>query len=673
MELLNQFATIYTAGVEVTDPTELPGGSFVVPVLRVNGTQGNLGAKQEVPFYPVQYTLGGGNVSIFAQENIEHETQNNQGVVVPDSEKELPDNWLDRRGYVDPLTGQFGTTANGDIASTTWWIDFSNFFEGVGALGGGNVSMVAGRDVDNVDAVVPTNARMTYQTTGGNTQAADQTLYELGGGDLLVRAGDDINGGVYYVERGQGVLHAGNEILTNSTRSPSLTTIVTPSSVDSPDTWLPTTLFLGDGSFDVIAGGDLLLGPVANPFLLPEGVNNTFWDKTYFSTYAATDSVNVSSLNGTVTLEENAAVPGSSSALPALENWLQAVDLLSSAPASVSLYQPWLRLDETSVQPFALAASLLPPALNVAAFSGDVNVNGNLILFPSPVGTLDLLAAGSINGLQPNGATNIAAVNTMSWGSSLINLSDADPATLPGINSPYAYQELAGVVQGNSQITTSQFLSFLSNYFNDSGSILGNYAVLQTQQALHDPGLLHADDPDPVHIYAESGDASDFTLFSGKVTDVIAGGNIADVALYIQNDNADDVSMVVAGGDLLAYDPNSPSLIDARATGNILDFYNSGVTLPAWQNPNAGDIQIAGPGTLEVLAGRNLNLGVGPTIRWHRRGITSIGNGANPYLPFGGADIIAGAGIGGSFGLGKQQNRFYRFHLPVPRSRPRRQ
>ena len=41
-------------------------------------------------------------------------------------------------------------------------------------------------------------------------------------------------------------------------------------------TWLPTTLFLGKGSFDVAARGDVLLGPVANVFLLPEGINNSF-------------------------------------------------------------------------------------------------------------------------------------------------------------------------------------------------------------------------------------------------------------------------------------------------------------------------------------------------------------------------------------------------------------
>jgi filamentous hemagglutinin len=96
-----------------------------------------------------------------------------------------------------------------EIASTSWWVDFSNFSEGVGALGGGNVKLIAGRDVSNVDAVVPTNARMPT----GTPSAA--SLVELGGGDLLVQAGRNINGGVYYVERGLGALRAGGSIHTH--------------------------------------------------------------------------------------------------------------------------------------------------------------------------------------------------------------------------------------------------------------------------------------------------------------------------------------------------------------------------------------------------------------------------------------------------------------------------
>ena len=65
---------------------------------------------------------------------------------------------------------------------------------------------------------------------------------------------------------------------------------------------MPTTLFLGRSSFEVSARGDVLLGPMANPFLLPQGLNNRFWYKTWFSTYGEDASVEIRSLGGDVTL-----------------------------------------------------------------------------------------------------------------------------------------------------------------------------------------------------------------------------------------------------------------------------------------------------------------------------------------------------------------------------------
>jgi filamentous hemagglutinin len=643
----NQFASIYTVG------TQAPVlANFDIPLLKIGTTT----------YYGAQYSLAGGNVSIEANGNIAHVTKNNSGIVVIDSEKELPNNWLYRRGYVDPTTGAFGASKNDPESSTSWWIDFSNFFEGVGTLGGGNVTLAAGHDVSNVDAVAPTNARMTYQTASGDQLAADQTLVELGGGNVTVQAGNDINAGAYYVERGQGSLTAGADIITNYTRSPSLGSITIPSTTDDPATWLPTTLFLGKGSFDVSAGGDLLLGPVANAFLLPQGVANTYWDKTYFSTYATTDAVNVSSLAGTVTLREAATLNSSTDATPLLENWFQSVDVLTSNPQSVSYYQPWLTTTETNVTPFATVDSLLPSTLRVTAFSGDINAVGDLTLSPSPTGTIDLVAAGSINGLQPTGVSDLINLSTnTAWTSSTIDLSDANPASIPGVYAPYAYQVVVGTATAASQTTGALLngapvfldLSFIDDLFAESGSTEGDYGVLQTKLKLHasiNGKTLHATDSDPIHLFAAGGDISGLTLFSGKAAQVVAGQDITDIALYLQNNNGGDVSLVAAGRDIVAYDATSPLREAAQAEGNVLD--QGSTTL-------AGDIQISGPGTLEVLAGRNLNLGVGPNnADGTGVGISSIGNDRNPTLPFTGADIVAAAGIGGAAGFDASKLNF---------------
>jgi filamentous hemagglutinin family protein len=643
VQLLNQFATIYTAGTLLADPAM--GGAFDVPILNAATGQSFLGAIQQNPAYPVQYTLGGGNVSIYAQNDIAHYTRDTLGNLIPDSSRQLPTSWLYRRGYIDPATGEFGAAKFGDIASTTWWVDFSNFFEGVGALGGGNVSLVAGHDISNVDAVAPTNARMPKSRPDASK------LVELGGGDVVVRADNDIDGGVYYVERGQGILSAGNSIHTNSTRSPSLT-IITDEAPYPEETWLPTTLFLGKGGFDVSARGDLTLGPVANPFLLPENYNNTFWYKTYFSTYATTDWVNVASLGGTVTFRENTVLPGSGigGSTPMLAAWLQNVLLFSPTETGrPSFYQPWLRLDETSVGAFTRVSALQPPTLRATAFSGDINVVGDLTLTPSPRGTVDLAASGAINGLQPQGFTTINGIETASWGSARINLSDASPGALPGITSPFAYQTLVGATP-LARRSNDLMLAFIDPFFSESGSL---DMVIQTKQSLHAAGLLHKDDPNPVRLYAQDGDISGVTLFSPKAARILAGNDITDIAFYVQNVSEEDVTVVSAGRDIVAYNANSPLRAAATVIGNGLNFGES--TL-------AGDIQISGPGTLEVLAGRNLDLGTGGgNADGTGTGITSVGNARNPYLPFGGARLIIGAGIGFANGLENSKLDFETF------------
>jgi filamentous hemagglutinin family protein len=624
LQLLNQFATIYTAGSQVSDPTL--GGTFDTPKV-FSDPDGFF------PVYPAQYSAGGGNVTIAAQNDIVHLTQDINGNLIPDSERELPVSWLDRRGYVDPASGQFGLGLFGDVASTSWWVDFSNFFEGIGALGGGNVTLKAGHDVSNVDAVVPTNARAPKGIPDANK------LVELGGGNLTVQAGHDIDGGVYYVERGAGTLTAGDSIHTNSTRSPSLT-IITNEDPFPSDTWLPTTLFLGKGTFTVQATGDILLGPVVNPFLLTPGLQNTYWYKTYFSTYGATSAVDVSSLDGDLTLRNTITLPaadvgGTTSVLLA---WLQDELVVTDSGDTAAYYQPWLTSAETDASAFLTATELLPPTLRASAFGGDIDLNLRASLYPSATGTLDLAASGAINGLQVNGETTINDVDTKAWAASTINLSDADPSSIPGVASPFAYQTVVGTNTALARVTGTGFLSFLDQHFTESGSSEGLFGVLQTKQALHTAGLLHLNDADPVHVYASTGDISGLTLFSAKTARIVSGEDITDDAFYIQNNKSSDVTVVAAGRDMILYDPNSSLRSAAIAPGNALDFDES---------PLAGDVQVSGPGTLEVLAGRNLDLGIGDNNPDGTAvGITSIGNGRNPYLPFTGADIVAGSGIG---------------------------
>ncbi len=658
VQLRNQFATVYTAGVRIPNPQSIySNNDFRAPTFYFQSTTGDsstadnnsLGAAQQ--FYGQafvdenglarripQWSLAGGNISIIAGANIGHyttDTGTSAGNLIVDTSRQQPTNWLFRRGDVEGE--EFGSITYNDLvdpaASTTWWVDYSNFFEGVGTLGGGDVELIAGNDIVNVDAVAPTNARMAGKDAAGNIAPNEDLMLELGGGDLLVRAGNDIDGGIYYVERGNGVLVAGGEITTNKARSPSFGTL---QGVDDPQderTWLPTTLFLGKGAFSVSARKDVLIGPTLNPFLLPAGLNNKLWYATYFSTYSPTSSVDVSSLGGSVTHRLSVTLEDESASSPIFQTWLKIQNLFDSSKLSTgnpvalsaAYYQPWIRLAEKSLEDFTTTISLSAPTLRSVSFGGDVNMVGDLTLFPSASGTLELLAAGQILGFQENGiGKNDSKVTGVLWESSQINLSDADPALLNGVLSP------SGRLVGGDIL--------LESFFDETGSFSGASSAINVKQALHARGVLHAGDLQPMRIYAAAGDVTGLALFSAKSARVLAAQDITDVSFYIQNANEEDVSVVSAGRDIIPYNANTALRTQSLSSGNIIG---------TGENPLAGDIQISGPGTLQVLAGRNIDLGTGGVnVDGTGSGITSIGNARNPFLPTGGANLVVGAGLG---------------------------
>ena len=649
LQFWNQFASIYTAGVQVTSSELTLGGTFDVPALNTwayyqqNGTlSSTLGyvAPGTSP-YAIQYSYSGGNITVAVGGNITQLTHDQNGNTIADSVSEMPSNWLYRRGAL-ASSGTFlqTTIPVSEVASTTWWVDFSNFFDNFGALGGGNIVLNAGGNISNINASIPTNFRMPGHDASGNLiQAGSLAGVELGGGNLIVKAGNNIDAGVYYVENGNGALNAGGSIITNPTRDPNHPASLQ-ATLDSSQSYLPTTLFLGKGSFDVQAAGDILLGPVANAFLSPQGMNNSYWYKDYFSTYASTDQLNVTSMGGGIVFREEAVLfSGLANAVPLLQLWMRGMTLASSG--NIANSQAWLKLAEASVNnSVGTLLSLNPPSLNATALSGDITFQGNYNTTPSATGNISLVASGSINGLADAGLNS----GTHDWISSSVNLSDASPLAIPGIDTPLSLRPATPstassiIAIANYDAHASDYAAGISALFAESGSYTGANGVLQTKEALNGISLLHAGDTVPLQIIAQSGDISGLTLYSAKQADISAGGNITDIGLYIQNNAASDISIVSAGGSITAYDPLSTLQKSAQAA----DPLQAGTFL------QSGDIQISGPGTLEVLAGGNVDLGNNPGNSGDPTlnvGITSIGNSRNPNLPFAGADIIVEAGV----------------------------
>ena len=661
--LLNQFATIYTAGSVISNPTSLfTANDFLVPDTLNWPTQSdNFVLGKQPAIYAPSWSMAGGNVDISAQGDIARMTYNKAGQALDDSSRQLPMNWLYRRSYVDPVTGEFGRSGvqfntrrviDDPYSSTTWWVDFSNFFEGVGTLGGGNIRLAAGQDIRNIDAAAPTNLRSPKGIP-------DTTKFiELGGGDISITAGRNMIGGVYYAEKGVGTIKVAGKIGTDQTRSPSLGIVGNDFNLSNPSyldqaTWLPTTFFAGRSNFSVQAGGDILLGPTVNPFLLPQGIGNKYWYKTWFSTFNSEACTSVLSLGGDV-LVRNEVVSSNGDAIPVLQSWMNSQHLLGDSPTSAAYYQPWLRLSESSLSAFSDTLSINAPNLNVTAMTGSITFAGDVDLFPSPTGNLEVISSTGIVGLAPLGTANGAKF----WKSAALNLSDANPASLPSPTSPINYISFANTntttglpTAGIFASTTGDFLASIKNAFNESGSYTGSFALVQTKQALHYSSLLHKADPNPVRLYASHGDLSGLTLYSPKATKITTSGNIEDIAFYIQNLSSSDISSVSAGGDLLPYNANTASRTASRLPGNI-----------AVSVESPGDLQISGPGSFEVIAGGDLDLGTGDSIGSDLgQGITSIGNARNPYLPFEGASLFVVAGIGPAAGLSSSLLNFEAF------------
>jgi hypothetical protein len=524
-------------------------------------------------------------------------------------------------------------------------VNFPSFFQGIGTLGGGNISMLAGGNVSNVDASLPTQGRMTGKNGDRRLTPGESTLVETGGGDLLLRAGGNLDAGIYYAERGEGRIMVSGDIISNPTRDvygDYLHSIVKKDATfRSPENLakltqalLPTSFFLGKGSLSVTAGGDALLGPVGNVFLQPQGINNDLLYKTYFSTYDEKASFAATSLSGDITLRTKILQD------PAFASWLSYSMLKTYADTGhprPGEYQPWILIAEqdpldTANGVLPLIGSLMPGRMNVTALSGDLSLQGDLTLSPSPAGGLSLVAMGSIKGVSQQ-------IPGQSWSGSVINVSDASPLSLPSVSSPRAPDSsVTPILQ-----TDSSYLLSVGGALVESASYSGMNASLQSKQARH--GLLNRDNTDPIRIIANTGSLSGVELFAPKWTEVMVGADIMDVAFAIQHLKPYDVSIVSAGGEMRLYDANNPDLL--AAVEDLKDRPPS----YARPQPRSGDIQISGPGTLQVLAGGNIDLGTGnASSDGTGVGISSIGNARNPALPFEGASIItmAGAAIPGS-------------------------
>jgi hypothetical protein len=236
-----------------------------------------------------------------------------------------------------------------------------------------------------------------------------------------------------------------------------------------------------------------------------------------------------------------------------------------------------------------------PATLDATALLGNMFLDNGINIIPSATGTIRLIAG-------------------QSFSSSVIQ-----PTSQPNLNQIV-------MLDGTASGTVSLY------------SLLG----VSTPSTL--PAALHAADTSPIVIYAGGDITGSFNFI--KPAKIEAGRDILNVNLIGQNNNAGDITSVIAGRDIVA-----PKTSDLR--GDVFDTLTS-------------TFLIYGPGTFLIEAGRNL----GPFFSGSAAaglnsssiqinsaslisGVETIGDGSNlgnaavrSYLPKQGANVYALFGVG---------------------------
>ncbi len=216
------------------------------------------------------YTNGGGDILISALGDIV------AAAPVETAAAPAITQWLFRHAQNRIVGGVKQTYPN---PQTTWWVRYDKFRQGIGTLGGGDISVEGGGDIVNLWLSAPTNARL-----GGDRLAEPDpaNLVVLGGGDIRVDAGGDVTNGLVYVAMGEAEIEAGGN--------------------------LDQRIAMQDGQVQASALGSVAINEVFDPMVTAQNRegglqgNNANAFEFYFHDYAAAASVEALSVTDSVTL-----------------------------------------------------------------------------------------------------------------------------------------------------------------------------------------------------------------------------------------------------------------------------------------------------------------------------------------------------------------------------------
>jgi filamentous hemagglutinin family protein len=546
--------------------------------------------------YEANYPTGGGNVLVSAQGNLNgfistnFAPSNQELLQITVTDTDAVGSWLWRQGGAGQLGAwwiEYGSLnlTSGSVQSGTPTVQYTGF-QGIGTLGGGNLTVNTGGNASGLNLVVASNGRVQ----------ANGTLVQNGGGEMAVKIGGALNflppgGFSHYYQDGGGVISdlrgntslsagsVGNIVPQFATLAGQDPRFLPPLVSEAANFGNGIDLLPGDGTVTVNARGDLVIDGAGNPGTVQNMTNSTPVDfvngnkkinranggNTDFSLWTASTGIGMFSAGGDVAPVESNSIPGNQN-------------------TEANNFYP---------------ANLLVTSQNGNIYLGNPFQTSSLELAPSANGQLQLLAAGSIIGNGMSVSMSGAALSTV-----------ATPFN-PGINV---------------------FNAAVTNIYNSAGSNnIYNNDSPTTPTTLIDfgadtpTGALHAGDTQPALIYAATGDilniefgqfiattastpqqliaAKPFDIYAGR--DIVDSGTIASPDTFL-NLSPTDITSITAGRDIIE-----------------------------------SSFNIAGPGNLVVQAGRNIYLADQGTIN-------SIGLvfDINPSDRNSGAGVSVLAGVG---------------------------
>ncbi|ODU17719.1 MULTISPECIES: filamentous hemagglutinin family protein [Variovorax] len=583
--------------------------------------------------YRAWYPDQGGNVLVAAGGNLVGDLMGS-GL-----SSALPGNWLWRQGS--------GTAAIDEAIPTAWWINFGAYtatteksnrkapdltgFTGFGTLGGGDIRIRVGGEAGTIGlrstqgaGAVSTDRSEGLVVAVGSTGrvGADGTLALTGGGDVDMRIAGALNpnrnlstGSEKLVLTGAiANLRGATEVSAASIGSLGLQYLsgtfrfsdpvdargIDPFSASYASAKGGINLVPGDTAIYLQTRGDLVLGGASDPgrgdtpnssAFSVGGQSPNAGGQGWFSLWTNRSAINLTSAGGHLT-PTMAAGDNSQLRTTSKDAWIVYPSIFRAAALTGSLYYGYAALPLTVGDP--------------------TKINYGLTLAPSANGELEMLAGGSIYAGQ------------YSVGMSGTGTPIPTPFNPAFVGQAYG----AGEVLATNLATGGLAIAGARNVPEITPTL---FAFGPNTAAI---GIDRAADAAPVRFYAAGGD-----IIGLKTGEVVTRGT---ETWY----NAAAAIRVMAGRDIVntGVAPGSSTVgsrdLSGSLRGNLIVHTNpTDVSIvSAGRDILYANFDIAGPGTLEVSAGRNL-------LQEDRGGITSIG----PVVPGDtrpGASVALMAGIG---------------------------